>query len=176
MINTILNRVISKSKVKIWQCYKRTWLQMSCLVRCLYCTLWVPSRCPRCAHYKGPVYLMTDMYRHVKSCCTYVILGCTDTPFLASCPCPTRVGHRNGYDAPDSGVRQCLFFFFFSRFSDMAPTRRRHGSDAAQTRRRRGSDASDTPAVKKKKKKREKTQILTGGLTYSVDFVITLKH
>ena len=42
------------------------------------------------------------------------MLGCTDTPFLASCPCPTRVGHRNGYDAPDSGVRQCLFLFFFS--------------------------------------------------------------
>ena len=82
MINTILNRVISKSKVKIWQCYKRTWLQMSCLVRCLYCTLWVPSRCPRCAHYKGPVYLMTDMYRHVKSCCTYaIILKCVSIFF-----------------------------------------------------------------------------------------------
>ena len=57
-------------------------------------------------------------------------------------------------DAPDSGVRQCLFFFFF--FFD-SPTRRRHGSDAAQTRCRRGSDASDTPAVKKKKKKRKNT-------------------
>ena len=57
-----------------------------------------------------------------------------------------------------------LFFFF----SD-SPTRLRHGADAAPTR-------PTCQHLKKKKKKREKTQILTGGLTYSVDFVITLKH
>ena len=60
-------------------------------------------------------------------------LGCTDTPFLVSCWCWTCVGHRNGYDSPDSGVRRVAsFFFFFSFF-------------------RHGSDASDTPAVEKKK-------------------------
>ena len=76
-------------------------------------------------------------------------LGCTDTPFLASCRCRTRVGHRNGYDSPDSGVRRVSsFFFFFCRFSDT----RRRGADTAPTQLRRGSDASDTPAVKKKKK------------------------
>ena len=64
-------------------------------------------------------------------------LGCTDTPFLVSCWCWTRVGHRNGYDSPDSGVRRVSSFFFFFRFSDT---------------RRHGSDTSDTPAVKKKKK------------------------
>ena len=74
-------------------------------------------------------------------------LGCTDTPFLASCQCRTRVGHRNGYDSPDSGVRRVSSFFIFFRFSDT----RRRGADTAPTQLRRGSDASDTPAVKKKK-------------------------
>ena len=72
-------------------------------------------------------------------------LGCTDTPFLASCPRPTCVGHRNGDDAPDSGVQRCPSFFLFLFFF--------HFSDTAPTRRRRDSDASDTPPVKKKKKK-----------------------
>ena len=77
------------------------------------------------------------------------LLGCTDTPFLASCRCRTRVGHRNGYDSLDSGVRRVSsFFFFFFRFSDT----RQRGADTAPTQLRRGSDASDTPAVKKKKK------------------------
>ena len=53
-------------------------------------------------------------------------LGCTDTPFLVSCWCWTRVGHRNGYDSPDSGFRRVSSFFFF-RFSDM----RRCGADTA---------------------------------------------
>ena len=67
-------------------------------------------------------------------------LGCTDTPFLASCRCQTRVGHWYGYYSPDSGVRRVSlsFFFFFFRFSDMAFTWLRSGSD--------------TPAVKKKEK------------------------
>ena len=81
-------------------------------------------------------------------------LGCTDTPFLASCSCPTRVGHRNGYDAPDSGVRQCLFFFFFFRFSDTVPTRLRRGSDTAPTRLRRVRQASSEKKKKKEKKHR----------------------
>ena len=75
-------------------------------------------------------------------------LGCTDTPFLASCQCRTRVGHRNGYDSPDSGVRRVSSFFIFFRFSDT----RRRGADTALTQLRRGSDTSDTPAVKKKRK------------------------
>ena len=41
------------------------------------------------------------------------------------------VGHRNGYDSPNSGVRRVSSFFsFFFRFSDT----RRHGFDAAPTR------------------------------------------
>ena len=40
-------------------------------------------------------------------------LGCTDTPFLASCRCRTRIGHRNGYDSPDSSVRRVSSFLFF---------------------------------------------------------------
>ena len=75
---------------------------------------------------------------------TRCMLGCTDTPFLASCQCRTRVGHRNGYDSSDSGVRRVSSFFLFFRFSDT----RRRGADTAPTRLRRGSD---TPAVKKKK-------------------------
>ena len=74
-------------------------------------------------------------------------LGCTDTPFLASCPRPTCVGHRNGDDAPDSGVQRCPSFFLFLFFFT-SPTRLRHCADAAPTQRRRNSD---TPAVKKKK-------------------------
>ena len=74
------------------------------------------------------------------------MLGCTDTPFLASCRCRTRVGHRNGYDSLDSGVRRVSSFFFFFFF--VSPTR----ADTAPTQLRRGSDTSDTPAVKKKKK------------------------
>ena len=69
-------------------------------------------------------------------------LGCTDTPFLASCRCRTRVGHRNGYDSPDSSGRWVSFFFFFS-FLQHAPTRLRHSFDT-----------SDMPAVKKKKNHR----------------------
>ena len=61
-------------------------------------------------------------------------LGCTDTPFLASCRCQTRVGHWYGYDSPDSGVRRVSLFFCFS--------------DTALTRLRR---SSDTPAMEKKK-------------------------
>ncbi|XP_075649606.1 non-functional pseudokinase ZED1-like [Castanea sativa] len=38
---------------------------------------------------------------------TYKTLGCTDTPFLASCRCPTRIGHRNRYDSPDSVSVSC---------------------------------------------------------------------
>ena len=72
-----------------------------------------------------------------------ISIGCTDTPFLASCRCRTRVGHRYGYDSPDSGVwRVSLFFFFFFA----SPTRLWHGSEWL----RRGSD---TPAMEKKKKK-----------------------
>ena len=67
-----------------------------------------------------------------------VKLGCTDTPFLASCRCRTRVGHRNGYDSPDTGVRRVSSFFSFFFVSptraDAAPTRPRHGCDAAPTR------------------------------------------
>ena len=102
--------------------------------------------------------LQTRLHGHA----IFGVVSVSDT-----CRTPERV-RRAGFRCPAVS----LFFFF----SPDSPTRRRHGSDAAQTRRRRGSDASDTPAVKKKKKKREKTQILTGGLTYSVDFVITLKH
>ena len=40
-------------------------------------------------------------------------LGCTDTPFLATCRCPTCVGHEYQHDSLDSGV-QAVFFFFFS--------------------------------------------------------------
>ena len=57
------------------------------------------------------------------------------------------VGHRNGYDSPDSGVRRVSSSFFF-RFSDT----RRRSANTAPTQLRRGSDASDTPAVKKKRK------------------------
>ena len=70
------------------------------------------------------------------------MLGCTDTPFLASCRCRTRVGHRNGYDSPDSGVRRVSSFFFFFSFLRHAPTRRRHGSDTAPTRLRHFRHAS----------------------------------
>ena len=58
-------------------------------------------------------------------------LGCTDTPFLVSCWCWTCVGHRNGYDSPDSGFRRVSSFFFFFFFfvsptcADAAPTRLR---------------------------------------------------
>ena len=70
-------------------------------------------------------------------------LGCTDTPFLASCQCRTHVGHWYGYDSPVSGVRRVSLFFFFFFAS---PTRLWHGSKWL----RRGSD---TPAVEKKKRK-----------------------
>ena len=53
-------------------------------------------------------------------------LGCTDTPFLVSCWCWTRVGHRNGYDSPDSGFRRVSSFFLFF----VSPTR----ADAVPTR------------------------------------------
>ena len=46
------------------------------------------------------------------------------------------VGHRNGYDSPDSGVRRVSSFFFFfvsPTRADAAPTRLRHSSDAAPT-------------------------------------------
>ena len=69
-------------------------------------------------------------------------LGCTDTPFLVSCWCWTRVGHRNGYDSPDSGFRRVSSFFFFFSFLRHTPTRRRHGSDTAPTRLRRFRHAS----------------------------------
>ena len=72
-------------------------------------------------------------------------LGCTDTPFLASCQCRTRVGHRNGYDSPDSGVRRVSSFFLFFRFSDT----RRHGSDTASTRLRRFRHASSEEKKRK---------------------------
>ena len=99
-------------------------------------------------------------------------LGCTDTPFLVSCWCWTRVGHRNGYNSPDSGFRRVSSFFFFFSFLRHAPTRRRHGSDAFDTpavkkkRKRHGSDAFDTPAVKKKRKFRH----ISGHSGYSGQF------
>ena len=40
-------------------------------------------------------------------------LGCTETPFLASCQCRTHVGHQNGYESPDFDVRWVSSFFFF---------------------------------------------------------------
>ena len=65
-------------------------------------------------------------------------LGCTDTPFLASCGCRTRIGHRNGYDSPDSSVRRVssfLFFFFISpTCADAASTRLRRGANSVLTR------------------------------------------
>ena len=94
-------------------------------------------------------YLLVFFFVEFSSCSMgYYKLGCTDTPFLASCRCRTRVGHRNGYDSLDSGVRRVSSFFFFFRFSDTL----RRGADTAPTQFRRGSDTSDTPAVKKKKK------------------------
>ena len=60
--------------------------------------------------------------------------------FGVVCRCSTRIGHRNWYDLPDSGVRAIFFFFFL----------------ASPTWRRRGSNTSDTPIVKKKKEKKEK--------------------
>ena len=50
-------------------------------------------------------------------------LGCTDTPFLATCRCPTCVGHEYQHDSLDSGV-QAVFFFFFA-----SPTQRRHANN-----------------------------------------------
>ena len=69
-------------------------------------------------------------------------LGCTDTSFLASCPRPTCVGHRNEDDAPDSDVQWCPSFFlfiFFFRFSDTALTLRRRGSDIVPSQFRHAS-------------------------------------
>ena len=77
------------------------------------------------------------------------LLGCTDTPFLASCRCRTRVGHRNGYDSLDSGVRRVSSFFFFLSFLRHAPTRHRHGSNTAPTRLRHFRHASSEGKKKK---------------------------
>ena len=88
-----------------------------------------------------------------------------------TCRTPERV-RRAGFRCPAVSL---FFFFFFPILrhgADTAPTRLRRGSDTAPTRLRRVRHASS----EKKKKREEKTQILTGGLTYSVDFVITLKH
>ena len=74
--------------------------------------------------------------------------------FGVMCRCPTRIGYRNWYDSPDSGVRAIFFL-------------------ASPTWRRRGSNTSDTPTVKKKKKKKRKKQKnLIDGLTNTIDFVI----
>ena len=59
--------------------------------------------------------------------------------FGVMCRCPTRIGYRNWYDSPDSGVRAIFFL-------------------ASPTWRRRGSNTFDTPTVKKKKEKKEKTK------------------
>ena len=75
-------------------------------------------------------------------------LGCTDTPFLMSCRCRTRVGHQNGYDSPDSRVWRVSFFFIFL---------------ASLTQHRHRFDTSDMLSVKKKKRKKKeerKSQIL----------------
>ena len=74
-------------------------------------------------------------------------LGCTNTPFLATYQCPTRIGHGYRYESPDSGVQAVsslfiLFFFLFFSFFDMAPTRHRHSGHANNEK-------------KKKKKKKE---------------------
>ena len=68
-------------------------------------------------------------------------LGCTNTPFLATYQCPTRIGHGYRYESPDSGVQavSSLFFLFFFSFF------------ASSTWRQRGTDTMDTPTVKKKK-------------------------
>ena len=99
------------------------------------------------AKYEGQVYIPEINYLLMLACVGvtlvwnnvfrgkyYYELGCTDTPFLALCPRPTRVGHRNGDDVPDSSVWRCPFSFSFFRFSDTALTRRRRGSDMAPTR------------------------------------------
>ena len=63
-------------------------------------------------------------------------LGCTDTPFLASCRCRTPVRVRLAWFRCPASVS----FFFFFCFSDTALTRLRRGSD--------------TPALEKKKNHR----------------------
>ena len=47
-----------------------------------------------------------------------LILGCTDTLFLAKYWCPTRVGYDTGKTRRTPGSEWCPFFFFFFRFSD----------------------------------------------------------
>ena len=73
---------------------------------------------------KLPIICRASMRKLLAAELLFCDLGCTDTPFLASCRCRTRVGHRNGYDSPDSGVRRVSsFFFFFFSFLRHAPTR-----------------------------------------------------
>ena len=36
--------------------------------------MWVPSRCSSGAQHKDPTYLISDMYKCMKSCCTCVII------------------------------------------------------------------------------------------------------
>ena len=60
--------------------------------------------------------------------CSPYNLGYTDTPFLATCQCPTRIPARLiGLWCP-SGVLFFSFFFFLFFFSLL-----RHGTDAAPT-------------------------------------------
>ena len=75
------------------------------------------------------------------------ILGCMDTPFLASCRCRTP---KWVHDLPNSGVQQVSFFFlfFFFHFFDTVPTRCQHMSDT-----------SNMPTVKKKEKKKKRKKI-----------------
>ena len=105
------------------------------------------------AKYEGQVYIPEINYLLMLACVGvtlvwnnvfrgkyYYELGCTDTPFLALCPRPTRVGHRNGDDAPNSGVRRCPFSFSFFRFPDTAPTQFRRLRHATSEKKKKIAD------------------------------------
>ena len=63
-------------------------------------------------------------------------LGCTETPFLASCQCRTHVGHQNGYESPDFDVRWVSSFFFFSLHASTWSRRVRNASNEGKRRRK----------------------------------------